>query len=166
MNELCTLFTIGHSNHTIEDFIALLKDHNISALVDVRTQPYSQWTHQFNREILEHDLADADIGYVYMGETLGGRPADHDLYAPRQERPDYKKMAQLPAYQAGIRELVDLAQDQTVAIMCSEGDYQHCHRHLLITQTLVSDSVRVQHILPDGTCVEGTREPEQLSLFG
>lgn len=166
MDGVCTLYTIGHSNHAIGDFIALLNKHNITTIVDVRSQPYSQWADQFNRELLKHDLTEAGIEYTYMGDTLGGRPLAQELYAAGQARPDYKKMMQLPAYQRSIQELLELAQGRAVAIMCSEGDYQSCHRHLLITQTLVADGLRVHHIRPDGTCVEGTLEPEQLSFFG
>lgn len=166
MDATCRLFTIGHSNHTTNEFITTLKHHGITTLVDVRSQPYSQWAHQFNREILKHDLEAAGIDYVYMGEVLGGRPSDHTLYVPGQERPDYNRMSETPAYQAGIQQLISLARRQTLTIMCSEGDHHQCHRHLLITQTLLGKGVTVRHIQPDGTCTTGTLEPEQLTLFG
>ncbi len=75
-------------------------------------------------------------------------------------------MEQTAAYQAGIDQLLDLAGTEQVAVMCSEGDHRRCHRHLLITQTLLGRGVRVLHIRPDGTTVEGERIPQQLSLFG
>lgn len=166
MDDAPRVYTIGHSRHTTEDFIALLRQHGIDTLIDVRSQPYSQWADQFNRELLQHDLAQVGMGYVYMGDTLGGRPHDQALYRYGEERPDYKKMMTTPVYRQGIRTLLSLAEGHAVVVMCSEGEHQHCHRHLLITQTLVADGVRVRHIQPDGTCVEGMLEPEQLSFFG
>lgn len=75
-------------------------------------------------------------------------------------------MEQTAAYQAGIDQLLDLAGTEQVTVMCSEGDHRRCHRHLLITQTLLGRDVRVLHIRPDGTTFEGERIPQQLSLFG
>jgi uncharacterized protein (DUF488 family) len=100
-----------------------------------------------------------------MGDVLGGRPADPALYDPGQERPDYQRLAQAPDYQSGIDQLLDLAQTEQVAVVCSEGDHRRCHRHLLITQTLLERGVQVFHIQPDGTTVEGEQIPQQLSLF-
>ena len=166
MTQTVHLYTIGHSNHATEAFIALLRRHSIELIVDVRSQPYSQWTHQFNREVLKQDLTDAGIGYRFMGDTLGGRPDAPLMYDPGEERPNYKRMAASPAHQQAIDELCAVAAGETVAVMCSEGDHTKCHRHLLITQTLLKRGCRVRHIQPDGSLVEGTAEPEQLSLFG
>ena len=166
MDGTYALFTIGHSNHATESFIATLSQYRIITLVDIRSWPYSQWAHQFNREVLKHDLEEAGIDYVYMGDVLGGRPADSTLYVPGQEHPDYQRMANTSVYQAGIQKLLSLAQNQTITVMCSEGDHRQCHRHLLITQTLLDMGISVGHIQPDGTCSAGMLEPEQLTLFG
>lgn len=166
MDSTGPIYTIGHSNHAVADFIDLLEQHAITTVIDVRTQPYSQWADQFNRELLQHDLTEAGIGYVYMGDTLGGRPLDQALYTAGNGRPDYERMMSTPAYLEGIERLMELAADRSIAIMCSEGDYQQCHRHLLITQTLVGDGITVRHIRPDGSCAVGALEPKQLSLFG
>lgn len=159
------IHTIGHANHETTALIDLLRRHEVSLVVDVRSQPYSQWASQFNRELLAHDLEAAGIAYRFMGDVLGGRPADPTLYDPGQERPDYARMAQTPTYQAGIDRLLDLARAERVVVMCGEGDHRQCHRHLLITQTLLQRGVRVLHIQPDGTGVEGEAVARQLSLF-
>ena len=159
------IYTIGHSDHTIPAFVDLLRKFDIALLVDVRSQPYSRWTPQFNREDLAHDLQEAGIAYRSMGDSLGGRPADRALYDPGAERPDYELLAQTPAYQDGIARLLDLAREQPLVVMCSEGDYHQCHRHKLITQTLLERGVDVQHIQPDGTTAAGEIIPQQLSLF-
>ncbi len=159
MSEAVRLFTIGHSNHAIEHFTELLRQHQITLLVDVRSQPYSQWASQFNRELLRHDLEEAGVHYLYKGDSLGGRP-ETGLVPP-----DYKVMARRPGYLQGIDQLLDLARSERLVVMCSEGDFHHCHRHLLITQTLLARDAIVLHIQPDGTLAEGTLEPEQLTLF-
>jgi uncharacterized protein (DUF488 family) len=159
------IYTIGHSDHTTAAFVDLLRHHGITLVLDVRSQPYSRWAYQFNRETLARDLQDAGIAYRFMGDVLGGRPADPALYDPGQERPDYQRLAQAPDYQSGIDQLLDLAQTEQVAVVCSEGDHRRCHRHLLITQTLLERGVQVFHIQPDGTTVEGEQIPQQLSLF-
>ncbi|MBM4430962.1 MAG: DUF488 domain-containing protein, partial [Chloroflexi bacterium] len=139
--------------------------HEIAVLVDVRSQPYSQWVPQFNRESLCRALEAAGVHYIFMGESLGGRPADRSLYHPGEERPDYERLRQSTLYQTGIAQLVALATQQRVALMCSEGDYHKCHRSKLITPTLLGRGVRVLHILPDGIVVEAQPEAKQLSLF-
>jgi uncharacterized protein (DUF488 family) len=159
------IHTIGHANHEVAAFIDLLRRHEILLVVDVRSQPYSQWASQFNRELLAHDLEAAGIAYRFMGDVLGGRPADPALYESGEDRPDYARMAQTPAYQAGIDHLLDLARAGRVVVMCGEGDHRQCHRHLLITQTLLQRGARVLHIRPDGTTVEGEPVAQQLSLL-
>lgn len=158
-----SLYTIGHSDHTPETFVDLLHQHEVTLVIDVRSQPYSRWTPQFNRESLQHDLEARDVAYRFMGDTLGGRPPDPALYTGG--RPDYEKMASHAAYQAGVETLIALARAERLAVMCSEGEHDHCHRHLLITQTLLKRDVHVLHIQPDGATVEGERIARQLSLF-
>ena len=166
MPEDLLIHTIGHSDHDTAAFIDLLRRHGITLVADVRSQPYSRWMPQFNRETLARDLDNAGIAYRFMGDALGGRPGDPALYDPGQERPDYQRVAQTPAYQAGIDQLLNLARAERLAVMCSEGDHRRCHRHLLVTQTLLARGVRVRHVQPDGTTVEGELIPQQLSLFG
>jgi uncharacterized protein (DUF488 family) len=161
-----TLYTIGHSDHSIPDFVSLLRRYGVTLVVDVRSQPYSRWMHQFNRELLAHDLRESQIDYRFMGDGLGGRPDDPSLYDPGQERPDYDRLEQTPQYQAGLDALIELARSATVAVMCSEGDYRQCHRHLLLTQSLLARDCDVVHIQPDGTALPGSLIPRQLSLFG
>jgi uncharacterized protein (DUF488 family) len=159
------IHTIGHSDHDTAAFIALLRQHDITLVADVRSQPYSRWTPQFNREILARDLEEAGVAYVHLGDALGGRPSDPALYDPGQERPDYRRVEQTDAYQAGIDRLLDLARAERVAVMCSEGDHRQCHRHLLVTQTLLARGVRVLHIRPNGDTVKAEPEPQQLSFL-
>ncbi len=156
------LWTIGHSGVPFSRFLELLRHYEIAVVGDVRSQPYSQWAHQFNRETLARDLEAEGITYRYLGDALGGRPA---WLAPG-EKPDYDDMEQRPEYLAGIEALLSLAAEARVAILCSEGDHRQCHRHHLITQTLLRRGVGVIHIRPDGSTAPGELIARQLSLFG
>ena len=137
----------------------------------MRSQPYSRWTPQFNRETLARALEQAGIRYLFLGDCSAGAPAIPSLYQAAAEdeahgpRPDYARMAAQPAFQEGLRKLVDLAAQLRTAMMCSEGDHEHCHRALLITPQLLARGVRVIHIQPDGNTVEAQEKPKQLSLF-
>jgi uncharacterized protein (DUF488 family) len=143
-----------------------LSRYDVSLVVDVRSQPYSRWMPHFNRELLAHDLQEAQFEYRFMGDCLGGRPDDPSLYDPGQERPNYDRLEGTANYQAGIAALLALAEMTTLVVMCSEGDHRQCHRHLLITQTLLDRGTKVVHIQPDGSSLPGRVIPRQLSLFG
>jgi uncharacterized protein (DUF488 family) len=166
-NDSPTIYSIGHSNHDLDAFIGWLQCYQVDTLVDVRSQPYSRWVPVFNREVLSRALEEVGLTYVFMGDTLGGRPSDPSLYDPGQAegRPNYERIAEAPSFRAGIEELLDLARTGVVAMMCSEGDHQHCHRALLITPSLLALDARVIHIQADGRPIEALPEPKQLSLF-
>jgi len=172
-SDALTLYTIGHSDHTLEALIELLHGAGITALADVRSRPYSRWAPQANRETLARALEKAGISYVFLGDVLGGRPEDPALYPPGEaeapaklaSRPDYAPLAATPAFQAGLEQLITEAGTGVVVVMCSEGDYHHCHRAALITPELLTRGVRVIHILPTGEMEEARIEPRQLHLF-
>jgi uncharacterized protein (DUF488 family) len=161
------LYSIGHSNVEIEVFLDLLRRHNVETLVDSRSQPYSRYSPQFNKEALSRSTAAAGMDYVYMGEALGGRPEGDEFYYG-SGKVDYEQLAASPAYLSGIEQLLNLAQSRRVAFLCSEADYRNCHRYKLITRTLVGRGVEVSHITHSGELVASNRsefEPDQLSLF-
>ena len=154
---MAEIYTVGHSNHEARAFLALLEQHGIELLADVRSSPYSRYVPQANREVLARALEQAGIGYRWLGDRLGGKPEGTIV--------DYDKMRASPAFQQGLTELLALAQQQRTAIMCSEADYQKCHRYKLITPAVADHGVHVLHILPDGSLVDEEKEPKQLSLF-
>jgi len=178
------LFTIGHSNHSFEQFTGLLEVNSIARLVDVRSAPYSRYNPQFNKENLESALAQHWIEYVYAGNYLGGRPTDPTCYKSKQlpaegtdylHEVDYPEVMKRHWFMKGIDRLLELADEQITAIMCSEEDPAHCHRHHLIAKYLLAEhpEVEVRHIRGDGT-VFGARSllssineqsAEQLKLF-
>lgn len=161
------LFTIGHGNAEAEKFITLLQQYEIELLVDTRSQPYSRFNPQFNRETLKQTVNEAGIAYVFMGDTIGGRPNGEEFYFP-SGKVDYALLEQAEFYQAGIARLLDFAADCRVAFMCSEMDYHQCHRYNLITRTLVKRDIEVTHILHSGETVDSAAaefEDAQPSLF-
>ena len=165
MRDSPQLHTLGHGSHSAAEFIRLLRLHGITTVMDVRSQPYSRWAPQFNQQALSRCLREAGITYRFMGTELGGRPSDPALYEPGEDNPNYQHLAQMRTYQVGIDRLLEAAQIEQVAVVCSEGDHSRCHRHLLITQTLLARGARVLHIRPNGTTIEGELKPRQLSLL-
>lgn len=159
------IYTVGHSNQPVERLIGLLRAQAIAVLVDVRSAPYSRYAPQFNRERLQASLAEAGIRYVYGGKHLGGRPEAPDCY-DEQGKIDYQRVAKQDFYAIGIERLLTYAQQATTAIMCSEEDPSQCHRHLLITQTLLRRGVPVRHLRGDGRIEPAQLEPVQTTFLG
>lgn len=150
---LPAIFTIGHSNLDTETFLALLRQHELATLVDVRSAPYSRYAPHFNRGALNALLHDEGIRYVWAGTTLGGRPHDPACYRDgvvRKGNIDYRAMARQGWYRDGVRQLLENAADAPTVVMCSEEDPRRCHRHHLIEQTLRERGVCVLHIRRDG----------------
>ena len=144
------IYTIGHSNHRWESFASLLKPRGIQTLVDVRTNPASRRAPFANRRSLPSLLEREGICYVYMGDSLGGKPDDPMCYDGKG-RPDYGRMASTTQFKDGIVELVRVANDSTVAIMCAEEDPAKCHRNLLIGPALGEHGATLSHIRKGGS---------------
>jgi uncharacterized protein (DUF488 family) len=139
------VFTVGYGARTVDQLIAVLRTHAIVFLVDVRTAPYSRFKPDFSKDALENALKQQGIRYVYLGDALGGRPADPECYV--DDKVDYERVKEKEFYQAGI-ERVRTAWQRGVrfALMCSEGKPEQCHRSKLIGETLDALGVPVAHI--------------------
>lgn len=166
-----TLYTIGYGARSLDEFIAALKRYNIAYLIDVRSKPYSRYKPDFSKETLEEHLRHAQIRYVYMGDSLGGRPDDRTCY-DEEDRVVYAKVAERDFYLAGIERLQKAhSQGLAVCLMCSEGKPENCHRSKLIGRTLTERGIPVIHIdendAPVGQEDVLLRQTGgQLSLFG
>jgi uncharacterized protein (DUF488 family) len=160
-----TLYSIGHSNVAVERLIDLLAQHGITTLCDVRSAPYSRYNPQFNRETLADSLRAADLAYQYMGDALGGKPADGALRTDDGALPDYSKIRASPAFTRGLDQLIALGARTPTAFMCSEADYHTCHRHRLIAPALIGRGITVWHIMHDGGLERGEIEPQQMRMF-
>lgn len=158
------IFTIGHSTRAFDDFLALLREAGVEALVDVRTVPRSRRNPQFAGESLARTLPPAGIEYVHM-PRLGGlrkRPAG----APPSPNSGWKESgfrnfadyALTGEFAAGLEELVRLAERRPSAIMCAEAVWWRCHRRI-ITDHLLARGVCVRHILGPGKIADATPTP-------
>ncbi len=161
------LFSIGHSNATIQAFLDLLRRQEIAVLVDTRSQPYSRYNPHFSREALKQSVNEQGIEYAYLGNRIGGKPEGREFYFPNG-KVNFEALSQSSVFLTGIEQLLKLAELRTVAFMCAEADYRHCHRYWLITRTLVERGIEVQHILHTGEIVGSVAaefQPAQPSLF-
>ena len=142
------IFTIGHSTHSAEAFLALLREHGVNAVADVRSSPYSQHNPQFNRETLGRFLRAKQIHYVFLGQELGARSDDRSCYENGQVQ--YARLAQTALFQNGLERVLDGATRFRVALMCAEKEPLECHRTLLVAKALVERGQAVAHIHGDG----------------
>lgn len=151
-----TVFSIGHSNHDIDNFIRLLRSHGITAIADVRSHPYSRFASQYSREALKAFLAEAGIAYVFLGTELGARSDDPACYL--EGRVQYDRLAKQPCFGSGIRRIAEGGRRFRIALMCAEKDPADCHRALLVGRALFESGICVTHIHASG----GLENQEQL----
>ena len=156
------LFSVGHSNHELVHFLSLLRGAGITAIADVRSQPYSQRVPQFNKPDLAHALREHDLGYAFLGDSLGGRPRASSLY-DSDGRVQYERVRASAAFQRGLDRLIGSLEEFTVGMLCSEEDPLDCHRGLMIAPALVLRGIRPSHLRADGS-LETTAEFESRLL--
>jgi uncharacterized protein (DUF488 family) len=153
MSSQLSLFTIGHSTHPLDRFLALLARHDIEALVDIRRFPSSRKHPHFNRDHLTPALQEAGVEYHWL-EALGGRrPKQRDespnLGLENRGFRNYADYMLTDEFRQGVAKLLEVARQKRVAIMCAEGLFWQCHRRL-VSDFLMAKGVRVQHIMPTG----------------
>ena len=160
MAERPSILTIGHSNHGLARFVELIRDAGGETVVDVRSIPSSQYAPHYNRGRLEEELPKAGLGYLFMGEALGGRPNDPALYSGVLA--DYEKMAKAPSFLDGVAVVMAEAERSRVVLMCAERDPLNCHRCLLIGRHLAGHGHAVEHILATGALESHAAAEERL----
>ena len=143
------IYSVGHSTHTVQDFIKLLKSRGITAIADVRSAPYSRFQPQFNREVLTKSLKEFDIEYVFVGDSIGGRSSNEDDY--ENGRVVYGRLKKSDNFESGLERVVLGSEKYQLALMCSEKEPIECHRTLLVGQTLFERGIPITHIHGDGT---------------
>jgi uncharacterized protein (DUF488 family) len=142
------IYTIGHSNHEIDTFINLLIASKIDMVVDVRSAHFSKMYPHFNRDSLQTVLNDKNIGYLFLGDLLGGRSRNRSDY--EDGHVVYARLAAKDEYKATIKRVLDGSAKFQVALMCSEKEPLDCHRTLLVSQSLNLFDVQISHIHADG----------------
>ncbi|GAC1566189.1 MAG: DUF488 domain-containing protein [Ktedonobacteraceae bacterium] len=143
-----TIYSIGHSTRTLEQFLAMLQAHNVQELVDVRTVPRSRHNPQFGADALPASLGHGGITYTHFGALGGLRHAHKDSINTGWHNDSFRGYAdymQTPAFQAALDELQHMAQQRVVAIMCAEAVPWRCHRSL-IADALTVQGWQVLHI--------------------
>jgi len=145
---LSPIFTIGHSNHSPDHFLALLEQHAITAVCDVRSRPYSYRNPQFNREGLKESLSAQHIKYVFLGQELGARSEDPACY--QQGKISYDRLARTDLFQQGLDRVEEGMKTQRVAVLCAEKEPLDCHRTILVARHLALRGLDIHHIHADG----------------
>lgn len=157
-----TIYTVGHSTHSIEFFISLLKQFNINCLIDIRTSPYSRIAPQFNKEQISNSLKTQNILYAHFDKEFGAR---HTMLSLLDEnnKVDFDKVRATPEFKSGIERLKDaLKLNYIIAIMCSESNPFDCHRFSMVSYQLIKEGFNVIHILRDGDVLNNTSLEEKL----
>jgi uncharacterized protein (DUF488 family) len=147
---MSTFFTLGHSNHDLSAWLALLRQHGVEVVVDTRSSPYSKYVPQFDKELMQRSLEEAGIRYLFLGAELGGRPAN-PAYYDAKGRVLYSRLRNDALFQAAIARLESGMERFRVALVCGEEDPAHCHRRLLIGRVLTERGHTMRHIRGDGS---------------
>ncbi|WP_455206828.1 DUF488 domain-containing protein [Kaarinaea lacus] len=152
-----TLFTVGHGNQSLEEFLALLQNNAIQTLVDIRSHPYSKRFPHFSQENLRQVVNAQGIDYHWAGRQLGGlRQAKDSSSHPALTDDSLRGFAEYMEtgqFVRSIIQLINLAGSARTAIMCAEKLFQHCHRSL-ISDYLTLKSISVVHIIDTDHIVE------------
>ncbi|MBY0357733.1 MAG: DUF488 domain-containing protein [Candidatus Obscuribacterales bacterium] len=168
------VYTIGHSTHSLDDFLALLEQHKIEVLVDVRSSPYARYAVHFSGDPLQIALRNTSYKYLFLGKELGGKPKDANFY-DQEGRLRYDLISQSHSFKSGIARLLKGQETYRIALMCGEEDPSNCHRRHLISPALAQHGIKVLHIRKDGQLNTNDdlvsadekirRQNTQLSLF-
>ncbi len=153
------IYTIGHSHQSIDAFLALLADHSITCLIDVRSTPYSRIAPQFNKPALQKALKQGQLLYAHFDQEFGARQTDGALLDD-EGVVDFDKVRATPAFRSGVERLRRaLAQGFTVCLMCAEANPFECHRFSMICPELAREGLAVRHILK-GSALASQQEIE------
>ncbi|MGD1716545.1 DUF488 family protein [Dapis sp. BLCC M172] len=142
------LFTIGHSNHSIESFLSLLQKHQITAVADVRSSPYSKYLPHFSQKNIQQYLQETNISYIFLGKELGARTNNLSCYVNGKAL--YELIAKTDEFQKGLEIVYQSLENYNIALMCSEQDPITCHRAILVSRHLKNQGLDINHILKNG----------------
>ncbi len=155
-NPRLTIYTIGHSTRTLTEFIAIMKAYHITLVADVRRIPRSRRNPQFNKETLPDSLKPEDINYIHMPEIGGLRRPKPDSINTAWRNKSFRGYAdymQTKEFVENLLNIIALAKENRVAIMCAEALPWRCHRSL-IADALVVRNVKVEHIISKDSCID------------
>jgi uncharacterized protein (DUF488 family) len=168
-----TIYSIGHGNKNIEEFVAELKAFGIQYLLDIRSKPFSKWSSQYNQNELKFDLEKNNIKYVFLGNTLGGLPDDRSCYNS-DGKVVYELIKDKEFFKKSLQRLITANEKNiNVAIMCSESKPEECHRSKLIGEELLKKNISIKHIISkeviktqEAVINELTKGKNTIDIFG
>jgi uncharacterized protein (DUF488 family) len=148
MNAEHRIYSIGYGNRPFDDFLKLLRRHRIDAVADVRSTPHSARFPDFSQPSFESRAKSEGLKYVFLGDLLGARPSDPELY--ENGRASYDAMARSSAFRQGLERVESGSEKFSIALLCAEKDPIDCHRAILIARHLIREGYNVTHVDADG----------------
>ena len=145
------IYTIGHSNYSMERFIEMLRQFNIDVVVDIRGTPYSKYNTQYNKEALNNTLKDLGFRYIYMGREFAAQ-RDNKIIYTWEGYSDFEKVVNEPSFIEGVDRLKKgLAKGYNIVLLGAKQDPANCHRFALVGRDLYKRGLNVKHIEDDLT---------------
>lgn len=156
------IYTIGHSNYSIEKLIDMLKTYNIDTVVDIRGTPYSKYNVQYNKETIAETLKKEGFIYIYMAKELAAQRQDKNSYN-KEGYSDFEKVIMEEDFLRGIERLKTGCQKgYNIALLGAMQDPIRCHRSILVGRSLRENGFNVKHILDDYTFASQEKIEEKL----
>ncbi len=157
-------YTIGYGKSKREEFIAKLIKYRVKYLVDVRSSPKSSHNHDYDKESLENELKKNGISYEWLGDYIGGRSSNDELFVNNVI--SYEKLVETEKFKKGLELLKEIVAQNDVCIMCSEWNPMDCHRFMAISKKLSEEGYRIEHILSNGKHIKQENlELKLISLY-
>jgi uncharacterized protein (DUF488 family) len=156
------IYTIGHSTHGLDVFLALLEEHRVNCVIDIRSTPYSRIAPQFAKPALAATLKNHGVRYAHFAQEFGARHTDPALLDEKGVV-DFQKVRATENFHQGVRRLRDgLAQGFVIALLCAESNPFDCHRFSMVSYQLARDGLTVKHILKDGSLQDNAELESEL----
>ncbi len=156
------VYTIGYAGITLDKFLEVMRELNVSTLIDVRSLPKSKYFYKFNDNNLKEMLAKINVDYENWKNEFGARQENLDFY--QNDVLDYEIFAQSKQFENGIEKIKKIVKEnKTICLMCSEIDPINCHRAVLCGRNIARQSIEVKHIIAkrDGSIkIENNKEFE------
>jgi uncharacterized protein (DUF488 family) len=157
-----TIYTVGHSTHTIDYFLELLTTYSINCIVDVRSVAASKYNPQFNQLPLSNFLKKHGVNYLHFDKEFGARYTDKSLL-DEHDTVDFEKVRATKTFSTGVERLEKgIERGFNIALMCSEAEPFDCHRFGMISGYLSNNNFEVQHILKDKSLKTNAELEKQL----
>ena len=147
-----TIFTIGYAGFRVHEFVDALSFHGVSAVIDVRSVPFSRYAPKYDAPVISKRLESRNICYRHLPREFGSRQQDRSFYNPKGYV-DFEKFAKSGQFQEGVNKVLAGMNDYVFAFMCAEKDPINCHRAILVAREFHKRKKKVIHIMPYGESI-------------